>query len=67
MVVTPDRGKYSWNWAEMDSNTVRIILTFGVSAVWKEIDRKCTCDERNLFASSVLTIFSSEGKKKSSF
>lgn len=38
MVVTPDRGKYSWNWAEMDSNIVRIILTFGVSAVWKEIE-----------------------------
>ena len=67
MVIIPDRGKYSWNWAEMDSNVVRIILTFGVGAVWKEIDEKCTRDETNLFASSVLTIFSSEGKKKSSF
>lgn len=38
MVATPDRGKYSWNWAEMDSNIVRIILTFGVGAVWKEIE-----------------------------
>ena len=63
----PRQGKYSWNWAEMDSNVVRIILISGVSAVWKEIDRKCTCDDRNLFASSVLTIFSSEGKKNPYF
>ena len=46
---------------------MRIILTLGVGAVWKEIDGKCTRDETNLFASSVLTIFSSEGKKNPCF
>lgn len=48
----------------MDSNVVRIILTFGVGAVWKEIDEKCTRDETNLFASSVLTFLAQRGKNK---
>lgn len=64
-MVVPKTGELG-NWAEMDSDVLQIILTLGAGAllVWKEMYRNAHAMREISFAFSVLTIFSSQGKKK---
>lgn len=62
------RAHIPWNWAEMDSDVMEIILIFGANALlaWKEMYRKAHMMRETSFASSAVTIFNLQEKNRNS-